>query len=94
MLLTINQFFEKQKHETQNELVMEILLYQIDYWRFLMNYQALHPIICQYKVIGTLISMLKVHKNEKIVRALSTTLQTASQTVEFYPDLLSDDGIQ
>ena len=37
--------------------------------------------------------MLQIHDNEKIVKALSVALKEASNSTQFYPDLLSDTAL-
>ena len=37
--------------------------------------------------------MLNVHTNEKIVKSLSIALKEASNSTQFYPDLLSDNAL-
>ena len=37
--------------------------------------------------------MLDFHTNEKIVKALSVALKEASDSTQFYPDLLSDNAL-
>ena len=81
------------KECVDDDLVKEILLYQIDYFRFLMNYKQLHEFLNRHSVVHHFVQMLNVHTNEKIVKALSTALKEASKTTVFYPDLLSDNAL-
>lgn len=89
----ISTNFKKNMREQDDELVKEILLYQVDYFKFLMEFEVLHAFLTQKEVVSHLIEMLSFHKNEKIVKAISNALKEASDTTQFYPDLLSDNAL-
>ena len=55
--------FETNKFCIDDDLVKEILLYQIDYFRFLMNYKQLHDSLNIRGVVNQFIEMLKVHND-------------------------------
>ena len=74
-------------------LTTEIVLYQIDYYKLLMNFTSLHAHLNEKKVVKNLIHMLKVHTEPQMVKAISSALHDASQTTQFYPDLLSDHSL-
>ena len=85
--------FNENKLELNDDLIKEIVLYQIDYSRFLMNYKEIHVYLNQKEVVSQFILMLKHHTDKKIVKALSIALKEASNTTQFYPDLLSDNAL-
>ena len=72
---------------------MEILLYEIDFFRMLMNHRGLHDYLNQQLFIRTSIDMLAFHQNEKIVKALGTALSDASNSTSFFPELLNDKAL-
>ena len=85
--------FHDNKHRVDDDLIKEILLYQIDYFRFLMNNTNLSEFLNKQNVVRNFVEMLDVHKDHKIVKALSTALQESSKTTVFYPDLLSNNAL-
>lgn len=93
VLEKISENFKENMMQRNDDLVKEIVLYQIDYYRFLMNYKELHVFLNQKEVVRNFISMLDHHDDEKIVKALSIALKEASNTTQFYPDLLSDNAL-
>ena len=90
VLEKISENFKANMRDKDDDLVKEIVLYQIDYYRFLMSYRELHVFLTQKEVVKHFIEMLSLHTDEKIVKALSIALKEASNTTQFYPDLLSD----
>ena len=93
VLERISEYFMKNSLVKDDDLVKEIVLYQIDYYRFLMGFKALHNFLIQEKVVQHFIKMLELHSDEKIVKALSMALKEASNTTQFYPELLSDNAL-
>ena len=59
---------------------MEILLYEIDFFRMMMNHRGLHRYLNQQQFIRRCIDMLAFHTNEKIVKALCVVLNEASNS--------------
>ena len=93
VLEKISENFKANMREMDDDLVKEIVLYQIDYYRFLMSSEQLHAFLTQKEVVKHFIEMLSLHQDEKIVKALSIALKEASDTTQFYPDLLSDNAL-
>lgn len=62
-------------------MLKEIILYQIDYFRFLMgNKEQLKKYLNDRNVVQHFIVMLAKHTDHKIVKALSFALKEASNT--------------
>ena len=93
VLEKISENFKANKLEKDDDLIKEIILYQIDYYRFLMSSDELHVFLSKKEVVRDFIEMLNLHKDVKIVKALSIALKEASDTTQFYPDLLSDNAL-
>ena len=93
VLEKISENFKSNMLKQDEDLVKEILLYQIDYYRSLMIFRELHVFLNRKEVVRSFIEMLQEHSDEKIVKALSLALKEASNTTQFYPDLLSDNAL-
>ena len=51
----ISAKFSENKLEVQDDLIKEIVLYQIDYYRFLMKYKELHNYLNQKEIVSQFI---------------------------------------
>jgi hypothetical protein len=87
------QFLKNNYKEKNDTLVLEILLYIIDYFRFLMNFQNLHTLLKSNEIIFYLVEMLQIHDNLYIVRSLTQAILEATKITIFYPDLLNDNSL-
>ena len=78
ILEKFDKFFTANQNDTKDQLTTEIILYQIDYYKLLMNYQALHSFLNEKRVVKNLIQMLAVHTEPHMVKAISSALHDAS----------------
>lgn len=86
--------FLKNNYKDKNEsLVMEILLYLIDFFKFLMNFTLLYQHLNNNEIVFYFIEMLSIHENNHIIKSVTASLLEASKITVFYPDLLNDHSL-
>lgn len=88
------EFLKNNYQEKNDPLILEILLYVIDYYDYLLKYTELHEMLNDNNVIFTIASMLNIHENKHILRAISAVLANASKCIIFNADLLTDNRME
>ena len=91
VLALLDEFFQKNYKETQDKLVMEALLYLVDFFKFMLNSPHLHSYINSQRIVPRLIEMLKLHHDPQVVTSLSGAIHEVSKFALFYPDLLGEE---
>ena len=87
--------FLKNNHKEKNDpLVLEILLYTIDFFDYLLKYTELHDMLNNSNIIYTIASMIDIHDNKYILKSISVILANASKYVIFTADLLTDNRME
>lgn len=87
-------FLKNNYQEKSDPLILEILLYVIEYFEYLINFQELYDMLNDNNVIFTIASMLNLHDNKHILKALSVVLYKASRSIVFNADLLTDNRME
>ena len=73
------KFFRENHKEKNDNLVLEIQLYLIDFFKYLMDFQSLHETLNSNDIVFIMIVMLRAHENEYILKALASALQKAAK---------------
>lgn len=73
------EFLNNNYQEKNDPLILEILLYVIDYFDYLLKYTELHDMLNDNNVIFTIASMLNLHDNKHILKSISVILANASK---------------
>ena len=87
-------FLKNNYQEKDDPLILELLLYVIDYFNYLLKYAEMFDPLNDNNVIFTIASMLNIHDNKHILKAISVLLATASKCMIFYADLLTDNRME
>ena len=74
-----SEFLKNNYQEKSDPLILEILLYVIDYFDYLLKYTELHDMLNDNNVIFTIASMLNIHENKYILKSISVVLANASK---------------
>lgn len=71
-------------------MVMEGIVYYIDFLKYLLNFCRMHPFLKKLDFVTKLVSMLKFHKQPQVVSAVCATLNEVSKLPIFYPQLVGE----
>ena len=71
-------------------MVMEGIVYYVDFLKYLLNFGRMHPFLKKLDFVTKLVSMLKFHKQPKVVSAVCATLNEVSKLPIFYPQLVGE----
>ena len=88
------EFLENNFQEKANPLILEIMLYVIDYFDHLLKYTELHDMLNDNNMIFMIASMLNIHDNKYILKSISVVLASALKCVIFNTDLLTDNRME
>lgn len=87
-------FLKSNYQEKSDPLILEILLYVIDFYDYLLKYTELHDMLNDNNIIYTIASMLNIHENKHILKSISVVLSNASKCIIFNADLLTDNRME
>ena len=73
------EFLKNNYQEKTDPLILEILLYVIEYYDYLLKFTELHDMLNDNNVIFIISSMLSIHDNKHILKAISVVLSNASK---------------
>ena len=88
------EFLKNNHQEKSDPLILEILLYVIDYFDYLLKYPELHDMLNDNNIICTIASMLNIHENKHILKSISIVLANASKCIIFNANLLTDNRME
>jgi hypothetical protein len=90
VLMICDEFFAKMYLETTDTMVVEAVLYYVDFVKYLMGFSRAHEHIRQQHTIPKLFEMLRSHKQPQVVMSVCSALNEAAKHKMFYTELLGE----
>eukprot|EP00347_Sterkiella_histriomuscorum_P023636 403333912 len=87
------QFLKTHYKQKTDPLILEIMLYLVDFFKYLMNFSMLYTSLNNNEIINCFVEMLGIHDNISLVKGITSSLVEASKITVFFPDILNDQSL-